>query len=78
MSVDLPVKIGFSIKTCMKGGVTMKGTSRKRTLLVSCAVILLCMTVIIGMTWALFTDTHTVKNHLKAGDLDITLERIGF
>ena len=55
----------------------MKGTSRKRTLLVSCAVILLCMTVIIGMTWALFTDTHTVKNHLKAGDLDITLERIG-
>ncbi len=55
----------------------MKGTNRKRALIVSSSVILLCMTVIIGMTWALFTDTHTVKNHLKAGDLDITLERIG-
>lgn len=55
----------------------MKGTNRKRTLIVSAAVILLCMTVIVGMTWALFTDTHTVKNHLQAGDLDITLERIG-
>jgi predicted ribosomally synthesized peptide with SipW-like signal peptide len=33
------------------------------------------MTVIIGMTWALFTDTQSVKNHLKAGDLKITLER---
>lgn len=55
----------------------MKGTNRKRALIVSGSVILLCMTVIIGMTWALFTDTHTIKNHLKAGDLDITLERIG-
>ncbi len=55
----------------------MKGTNRKRTLIVSASVILLCMTVIVGMTWALFTDTHVVKNHLKAGDLDITLERVG-
>ena len=55
----------------------MKSTNRNRVLIVSVSVILLCMTVIIGMTWALFTDTHTVKNHLKAGDLDITLERIG-
>jgi predicted ribosomally synthesized peptide with SipW-like signal peptide len=33
------------------------------------------MTIIVGMTWALFTDTVTVENHLKAGDLNITLER---
>lgn len=53
----------------------MKSTNRKRTLLVSSAVILLCMTIIVGMTFALFTDTATVKNHLQAGDLDITLKR---
>lgn len=53
----------------------MRSTNRKRALLVSGSVILLCMTIIVGMTWALFTDTETVSNHLKAGDLDITLVR---
>ena len=53
----------------------MKSTNRNRVLLVSASVILLCMTVIVGMTWALFTDTVTVENHLQAGDLNITLER---
>ena len=53
----------------------MKSTHRKRTLLVSSAVIMLCMTIIVGMTWALFTDTQTVHNHLQAGDLKITLKR---
>jgi predicted ribosomally synthesized peptide with SipW-like signal peptide len=33
------------------------------------------MTIIAGMTWALFTDTQTVSNHLQAGDLKITLKR---
>ncbi len=53
----------------------MKSTNRKRALLVSASVILLCMTVIVGMTWALFTDTQKVSNHLQAGDLAITLKR---
>ena len=53
----------------------MKSTNRKRALLVSSSVILLCMTVIVGMTWALFTDTQKVNNHLQAGDLSITLKR---
>lgn len=53
----------------------MRATNRKRALLISSSVILLCLTVIVGMTWALFTDTQTVKNHLQAGDLDITLTR---
>lgn len=53
----------------------MKSMNRKRTLLVSASVILLCMTIIVGMTWALFTDTVVVENHLQAGDLNITLER---
>ena len=54
----------------------MKSTNRKRALLVSASVILLCMTIIVGMTWALFTDTQKVNNHLQAGDLSITLKRI--
>ena len=53
----------------------MKNTNRKRVLLVSASVILLCMTIIVGVTWALFTDTEVVENHLQAGDLNITLER---
>ena len=53
----------------------MRNTNRKRALLVSASVILLCMTIIVGMTWALFTDTQKVSNHLKAGDLTITLKR---
>ena len=54
----------------------MKGANRKRTVLISTAIILLCMTIIVGMTWALFTDTRSVSNHLQAGDMSITLKRI--
>ncbi len=53
----------------------MKGGNRKRALLVSSVVILLCMTIIAGMTFALFTDTVKLTNHLQAGTLDITLIR---
>ena len=53
----------------------MGSTNRKRALIVSAAVILLALTVIVGMTWSLFTDTQGVTNHIKAGDLEITLKR---
>lgn len=53
----------------------MNSTSRKRVLLISASVILLCMSIIVGMSWSLFTDTQNVKNHLQAGDLSITLSR---
>ena len=53
----------------------MSNTSRTRTLLVSSVVILLAMVVVVGVTWALFTDTQNVSNHLQAGDLSITLTR---
>jgi predicted ribosomally synthesized peptide with SipW-like signal peptide len=43
--------------------------------MVSAAIILLCLTLLIGTTYALFTDTQSVKNHLSAGDLEITLLR---
>ena len=53
----------------------MRGTNRKRALLLSSSVIILCLAVVVGMSWALFTDTQNVTNHLKAGDLKITLKR---
>ena len=49
--------------------------NRKRVLLISASMILLCMCVIVGATYALFTDTETVANHLQAGNLDVKFER---
>ena len=54
----------------------MRSTNRKRAILVSGAMILLCLTVLIGTTWALFTDRQEVRTHLQAGDMDITLKRV--
>lgn len=51
--------------------------NRKRVLLMSASMILLCMCVIVGATYALFTDSVTVKNHLQAGNLDLKFERTG-
>ncbi len=53
----------------------MRATNRKRALMVSGSVILLCLSIIMGTTYALFTDTDTMKQHLKAGNLDMKLER---
>ncbi len=54
----------------------MRGINRKRALLISSSVILLCMSIIAGMTFALFTDERTVVNHLQGGDMQITLSRV--
>lgn len=48
---------------------------KKRALLISCSVIMICVCIIAGMSYALFTDSVSVKNHLKAGNLDVTLKR---
>ena len=53
----------------------MRSMRRKRALVVSTATILLCLSIVAGATWALFTDTQVVKNHLVAGDLTISLTR---
>lgn len=50
-------------------------TNKKKVLLISCSVILLCTCVIAGMSWALFSDSATVTSHLQASNLDITLKR---
>lgn len=48
---------------------------KKRALLASCIVILLCVLIITGMSYALFTDSARVTNHLKAGNLKVSLVR---
>ena len=51
--------------------------NKKRSILMSVSLILICVSIIASTTWALFTDTQEVNNHLKAGDMDITLTRTG-
>ena len=53
----------------------MGNTRRKRVLIVSSAIILLCMIIIVGMSMALFTDSKRIRNHLQAGNLEIGLAR---
>lgn len=50
-------------------------SKKRRTLLVSFSIIVLCLCAMVGMTYALFTDSALVKNHLAAGNLDVTLTR---
>lgn len=48
---------------------------RSSIILTSCVVILLCVSIISGMSYALFTDSGRARNHLRAGKLDIVLTR---
>ena len=47
----------------------------KKILAISCAIILLCTTIILGASYALFNETISVGNHLQAGNLDASLAR---
>lgn len=49
--------------------------NRKRVILTSCSIILLCTAIIVGVTFALFSEQIALTNHLKAGELAITLTR---
>lgn len=48
---------------------------RVRMLLIASMMIMLCMAMLIGGTYALFTDSVSVENHLVAGTLQVRLER---
>ena len=48
---------------------------KKRVLLTAAAIILLCITILVGATFGLFSDGVTVHNHLQAGDLEADLWR---
>ena len=48
---------------------------RRRSVLMSLVTFMLCLALVAGGTYALFSDQVTLTTHLKAGTLDITLER---
>lgn len=48
---------------------------KKRKMILACAVILLCVCMVVGGTYILMSDSLTSKTHLVAGDLDIGLKR---
>lgn len=52
------------------------GKSKVRTLLMACVMIMLCAAMIVGGTYALWSDNVTVENHLTSGTLQVKLERI--
>jgi hypothetical protein len=47
----------------------------RRILVVTFSIILLCISLLVSSTYALFTSNLVVKNHLQAGFLDISLVR---
>ena len=52
------------------------GKSKIGTLLMSCTMMLLCVATIVGGTFALWSDSAKVENHLTAGTLKVKFERI--
>lgn len=49
--------------------------TKARVVLYICIALLLLTSVTVGMSYALFTDSVEVQNHLEAGTLDVTLMR---
>ncbi len=49
--------------------------SKIRTLLMSCVMIMLCAAMIVGGTYALWSDSAIVNTHLSAGSLKVGLTR---
>lgn len=58
----------------MIGGVKMNKT--RKTLLLACITVLLCVAIIAGGAYAFFADSVTLQDHLFAGQMQVSLERI--
>ncbi len=51
------------------------GKKKIGIIVAACAAIVICSSVIIGVTYALWNDRVTVNNHLSAGSLQVELTR---
>ncbi len=51
---------------------------KKTPLLLSILTLCICTVLVVGGTFALFTDKEIINNHLSAGNLDIALERVSY
>ncbi len=58
----------------MKG----KNMNKGKTMLICMIIIAVCAMLVMGGTYALFTDTDTYNNRLQAGKLDISLTRVEY
>lgn len=54
------------------------GKKKIGIIVAACAAIVICSSVIIGVTYALWNDRVTVNNHLSAGTLSVQLDRTGY
>lgn len=52
-------------------------TTAKRSVLMSVMTVVLCVALVAGGSYALFSESVTMVNHLHAGNMDITLTRVG-
>lgn len=52
------------------------GAEAVKSILIAVITIALCVGIVIGGTYAVFTNSTVVENHLVAGNLDVKLERI--
>jgi len=48
---------------------------KTKVIIISCITILVCLSLIIVGTYALFSQTVNIENHLQAGTLKVKLER---
>ena len=50
-------------------------TTKKRSVLLTVLTLMLCVALVAGGTYALFSDDVTLQNHMQAGTLDVKLYR---
>ena len=50
-------------------------SKKQRSVLLSVMTLVLCLALVAGGSYALFTDEETLENHLVAGTMDVTLVR---
>ncbi len=53
----------------------MNNNVKAKGLLYVCIALFLATTLAVGVSYALFSDSVQVQNHLEAGTLDVTLKR---